>query len=339
MNDNNIQVFDSLTTPDFKAIAGEKEMNKLEIIEDLKKPINGNKIVTLNRVSNHGTYIETEEIISDDVINILSLEPIVRTRIYNFDKNDKISRVLQLSYSESPNYTSIQKYFLDWAKKSYSKEFSTMIRKAKKQENISDDRIDLLNKFKVEGLASYYSLGSTKYHDNPQRIKDSQLSTKGKIIIWSIIAVIIIGIILGYTKTITVYEDFSDLTIVFLLVFAPLGVFYSFIPMIVAYSGGNETVLQVIMLLVEIGILTWIFIRTYNSNKNILKTILALIVKLPLGIIFAYYLLYLLFPGGNNYYERRRSRSKAAIVLAVLTPLILGLVRNKVWRIKEIPKL
>lgn len=44
--------------------------------------------------------------------------------------------------------------------------------------------------------------------------------------IYGSIGILLLGIILGFTKTITVYRDFSDLTKVFMLVLAPLGLFY-----------------------------------------------------------------------------------------------------------------
>lgn len=44
--------------------------------------------------------------------------------------------------------------------------------------------------------------------------------------IYGCIGILLLGIILGFTKTITVYRDFADLTKVFMLVHAPIGLFY-----------------------------------------------------------------------------------------------------------------
>jgi hypothetical protein len=46
--------------------------------------------------------------------------------------------------------------------------------------------------------------------------------------IYGSIGILLIGIILGFTKTITVYQDFADLTKVFMLILAPIGLFYIF---------------------------------------------------------------------------------------------------------------
>lgn len=44
--------------------------------------------------------------------------------------------------------------------------------------------------------------------------------------IYGSIGILLLGIILGFTKAIKVYRDFPDLTKVFMLVLAPLGIFY-----------------------------------------------------------------------------------------------------------------
>lgn len=137
---------------------------------------------------------------------------------------------------------------------------------------------------------------------------------------------LLLGIILGFTKTITVYRDFADLTKVFILVLAPIGLFY------ILGDKIDNRILRNIFIGIEGLLLLWIIVTTFIDNRNIFKTLLALITKIPLGVIFAIYLVNLISPSGKN---RRQSRGIAGIVMLFLAPILYGLVRNKVWSFKK----
>jgi len=140
--------------------------------------------------------------------------------------------------------------------------------------------------------------------------------------IYGSIAILLLGIILGFTKTITVYRDFADLTKVFMLVLAPIGLFY------ILGDKIENRILQNIFFGIEGLLLVWIIVTTFIDNRNIFKTLLALITKIPLGVIFAIYLVNLISPSGKN---RRQSRGISGIVMLFLGPILFGLVRNRVW--------
>ena len=144
--------------------------------------------------------------------------------------------------------------------------------------------------------------------------------------IYGIIGILLLGIILGFTKTITVYRDFADLTKVFMLVLAPLGIFY------ILGDKIENRILQNIFFGIEGLLLVWIIVTTFIDNRNIFKTLLALITKIPLGVIFAIYLVNLISPSGKN---RRQSRGIAGIVMIFLAPILFGLVKNRVWSFKK----
>ena len=144
--------------------------------------------------------------------------------------------------------------------------------------------------------------------------------------IYGSIGILLLGIILGFTKTITVYRDFSDLTKVFMLVLAPIGLFY------ILGDKIDNRILRNIFFGIEGLLLLWIIVTTFIDNRNIFKTLLALIIKIPLGVIFAIYLVNLISPSGKN---RRQSRGIAGIVMLLLAPILYGLVRNKVWSLKK----
>jgi hypothetical protein len=143
--------------------------------------------------------------------------------------------------------------------------------------------------------------------------------------IYGSIGILLLGIILGFTKTITVYRDFADLTKVFMLVLAPIGLFY------ILGDKIDNSVLRNIFIGIEGLILLWIIITTFIDNRNIFKTLLALITKIPLGVIFAIYLVNLILPSGNSRGKRRQSRGISGIVMIFLAPILFVLVKNRVW--------
>jgi len=124
--------------------------------------------------------------------------------------------------------------------------------------------------------------------------------------IYGCVGILLLGIILGFTRTITVYRDFADLTKVFMLVLAPIGLFY------ILGNKIDNRILKNIFIGIESLLLIWIIVSTYLDNRNIFKTLLAIITKIPLGVIFAIYLVNLISANGKN---RRKSRGIAGIVM------------------------
>ncbi|MDI3527081.1 MAG: hypothetical protein PWR03_1264 [Tenuifilum sp.] len=103
--------------------------------------------------------------------------------------------------------------------------------------------------------------------------------------IYTGIAILLFGIILGFAKKIVVYRDFADLTKVFMLVLAPIGLY------ILLGDKVQNDIVRNILIIVESGLLIWILITTFLDNRSIFKTLLAFITKIPLGVIFAIYLI------------------------------------------------
>ena len=116
----------------------------------------------------------------------------------------------------------------------------------------------------------------------------------GEYYLYRSIGVLILGIILGFTNAITVYRDYSDLTKVIMLVLAPIGLFS------ILGDKVESKMVNNILLVIEVILMLWILITTYYDNRNIFKTILAFISKIPLGVIFAIYLVNIISPSGNS---------------------------------------
>ncbi|MCX6258626.1 MAG: hypothetical protein NTW49_12125 [Bacteroidia bacterium] len=154
------------------------------------------------------------------------------------------------------------------------------------------------------------------------------------IYIFASLGVIILGIILGYTRKITVFRNYQDVAKVFMLVLIPCGLLiilkYGQIPALQENKGTFQWFLGIL----EVLMLIWIFITTYKDNGNIFATILAFVTKIPLGIIFVFYLINLIGSGGRFSSGGRKSRTESAIVLMLLAPIFYALVRDRKWSSK-----
>lgn len=198
--------------------------------------------------------------------------------------------------------------------------------------NDTVDVVDKINsnwvKIQYKGKFGYISSEYIKSLDNNQQNsnKDDK-SYKVYLIIFGII--VLIGIILGYSKTIVVYRDFADLTKVFSLVLIPLIVLI-FLPNSIENQNHEDLIFYGITAFIGL-MLIWIIVSTYKDNRNIIWTIISLCVKLPLAFIFLVYL--------NRFFSSNKDKSlqeqtKEKISAGVALLFILGLVRHKVWRFK-----
>ena len=143
----------------------------------------------------------------------------------------------------------------------------------------------------------------------------------GYVVIFTPILIIVLGIILGLNKKIVVYRNYSDIAIVCLTVLVPISGFFVLLKMGVTEEGVDYfktpfLVFEAIMLLI-------ILYRTFMDNHNPFKALLAFVTKVPLGVFFIY-----------NFIEftttRRGQKQQGPLVfLMVLTPIIIGLVKNK----------
>lgn len=199
----------------------------------------------------------------------------------------------------------------------------------------SNDTVDVVDKtnsnwvkIQYEGKFGYISSKYIKSLDNNQLYsnKDNE-SYKVYLIIFGII--VLIGIILGYSKTIVVYRDFADLTKVFSLVLVPFIVLL-FVPDSIENQNHKNLIIYGIIAFIGLMLL-WIIVSTYKDNRNVIWTIISLCVKLPFAIIFLAYL--------NSFFSSNKDKSlqeqiKEKISTGVVLLFILGLVRHKVWRFK-----
>ena len=139
-----------------------------------------------------------------------------------------------------------------------------------------------------------------------------------EIVIAVVLTVTVIGCTLGLKERAVIFRNYDDLGLVFLAV-APL--FIGFI-----------TLIQWILIpaiVTTIALCIWLTWRTWQDNGSVWKVLFALPSKLVLSVLFIAFVWDLLSPSGKTQLARAKQRGVAAAILAVITPLIYRLVKDK----------
>lgn len=140
-----------------------------------------------------------------------------------------------------------------------------------------------------------------------------------------LLLVIIAGIIMGFKEIITVYRDYDDLGIAFLLVLSPIVLIYLF-----SLGNANNATSNIFIGLIEIVLVVWLSVRTFKDNgNNVLFTLIAIITKFSLSILFVINLLQLVSPSGKTSSQRSSSKRNAFAILLLISPIVFALVKSK----------
>lgn len=129
----------------------------------------------------------------------------------------------------------------------------------------------------------------------------------------------------GDNRTVIIFRDYNDLGLTFLI---PASVYLIFV-LFVSFGGNQQLAL---LLALGVGLILFGILakNTYiDNNKSMLRTILVIMTKMPLGILWFLNFITMLNPNGKTASERRKSRGGALIILAILTPILGMLVVNK----------
>ena len=130
---------------------------------------------------------------------------------------------------------------------------------------------------------------------------------------------IFLGSMLGFTRHMTVYRDFNDLTVSFIgcaLVF--LG---GFLAAALGPIGAILLIIAAILLLVSL-------VKSFQDNRLFLLPV-AFVTKLSLSFLFLHWLHCAIDPEGDTRARKVTNRNAYLILLALLTPLVVGLVKNR----------
>jgi len=142
---------DSITSESFKLLTDSTVTEKNDYLKLIIKPV-ANRKIQISEIELKENLVRTKEIITDDVINYLKIEPIERTREYHFNDSNQVKSIYNLESYESPDYKNIQKKFILWANQEYPDLVKDILEKAKKEENFDEERRYLLTKLVSVGL-------------------------------------------------------------------------------------------------------------------------------------------------------------------------------------------
>jgi hypothetical protein len=164
-------------------------------------------------------------------------------------------------------------------------------------------------------LAAYFASSSFLWGAN-QAIT-AQDNTTNELVIVAFLGMIVVGIFLGLSGRAVVFRDYDDLALVF-----ACGVCT-----IVGLCISDARFISLSLLLLGLGLALATIARTGRDNGFLLLPII-LVTKIALSVLWIFYVIQAVNPGGKTTLERSRQRGAALLVLAILTPLVARLVRN-----------
>ncbi|MCK5295707.1 MAG: hypothetical protein KAJ75_02345 [Alphaproteobacteria bacterium] len=237
-----------------------------------------------------------------------------------------------------------------------------------KIEEIAEENIEKLNENKTEEVENVESSEET----------DKYLKIIGEFIgkfIAIYIAIVVVGIILGLSKVIVVFEDFTDAALCVGSIYFPFmaGIIIAILFGISIPFGMTEVIGNILLpiigvvAVIEAGLICWILFISFRSNTPLketlhifnsnplkallllsikllfgtVKSVLSILTKLPLGIIYGISILQIFAPSGKTFQNRHTSKRRASAFLMFFTPILIKLVNKKtgIFSPKNIPAL
>lgn len=137
------------------------------------------------------------------------------------------------------------------------------------------------------------------------------------------------GIVGGLTHRIVVFRDAHDLVLSFAALAVPLGLYY-FGALFLSDSAPILLRLWTAVPVAAVLVLLFILLRrTAQDNAGWLSTGLALLTKIPLGLLFLVVAVNAVAPTGKSAAARATNRQQSIFALLILTPLMLALTRDR----------
>lgn len=142
----------------------------------------------------------------------------------------------------------------------------------------------------------------------------------------ALLLIVIYGIVKGWgdNRSIIIFKNYDDLGLTFLV---PA----SFILLVYISSAiGLHTIIGIFVAsVVSLWIFSMLIKNTFEDNsRELSKTVLALITKMSLSVVWVLSLVQVLNPSGEGG-RRTRNRGKALVILTLLTPIIGMVVVEK----------
>jgi hypothetical protein len=132
------------------------------------------------------------------------------------------------------------------------------------------------------------------------------------------LAVTVIGCTLGLTGRAIIFRNYDDLGLVFLAV----------VPLLIGFISLIQWIL-IPAIVASIALVSWLTWRTWQDNGSVWQVLVVMPTKLVLSVLFIAFVWDLLSPSGRTQLARAKTRGIAVAILAVITPLIYRLVKDK----------
>ena len=138
------------------------------------------------------------------------------------------------------------------------------------------------------------------------------------------LAIVVLGAILGVKQRITVFRNYNDLGLAFLVTLSPVALFYIFS----FVTGGLDTLATYVIIGIEALLLGWIVIRTFQDNDSLVLALVAFVTKISLSFLFIINFLNFVAPKGETMAKRASVRHIALTFLLIVTPIVFTLVKK-----------
>lgn len=139
--------------------------------------------------------------------------------------------------------------------------------------------------------------------------------------------IIIVTMFMGYgdDRKVVIFHDYDDVGLSFLIPASFLLILYLFLSF-----GGNPKFGILLASIIAMVLFVLLVQNTYiSNNKSFVHTILSIITKIPLSIIWLLSLIFIVNPIGKTAIQRRKNKNIAMVILVILTPIIGMLVAEK----------
>ena len=136
--------------------------------------------------------------------------------------------------------------------------------------------------------------------------------------------IVVLGVILGIKQRITVFRNYNDLGLAFLVTLSPMALGYIFS----LVTGGLDSFAVYTIIGIETLLLGWIVIRTFQDNNSLVLTLVALVTKISLSFLFIINFLNFVAPRGETMAKRASVRHLALTFLLIITPIVFTLVKK-----------
>jgi len=155
------------------------------------------------------------------------------------------------------------------------------------------------------------------------------LPTPEAVAVIATVLVVGAGVIAGLTGRIVVYRDYGHIVWCFALLVVPFGLW---VLGAMALENAHPFFVRLWMWVVGFVAVSLLFViaqRTWQDNADPWSTCVALLTKIPLGLLYVGMLAQFVAPQGRTADKRAGERQFAFLLLFLLTPLLLALTRDK----------